>query len=362
MDHSQPASASHLARILQDTADELRLKFQKVRTAVQHSGIVGQEGERIVASFLRERLPSSVGVTTGEIIDIEGGRSKQTDVIVYDALRTPMIFSGEDKDTNVVPAEGVLAVIEVKTHLRSGDLEGCLENCRSVKQRARSAYFPQPLRSRHVAYGREWDDLPIFYSVFADASDNLYAGALNDLQAAIPVHERIDMLCCLDRGVVINAGIDLNRGIQEFKTVISARSLPKGGLANAATTKPLLIWYAMLATTVMQTGTRPIDIARYLADDLRVKAEIPKGAIGRAMHDEALVAMAEHQGIDADILRRWQAKEPLSLHDVYEFIRMPGNVIPEDLPDRDRRALEHAIALAKTLPFDEWAKLGLVRS
>lgn len=361
MSHVQPTSASPLARILQDTAEELRLKFQKARTAVQHSGIVGQEGERIVAGFLRERLPSSIGVTTGEIIDIEGGRSKQTDVIVYDALRTPMIFSGEERNTNVVPAEGVLAVIEVKTHLRSGDIEGCLANCRSVKQRSRSAYFPQPIQSRQIAYGRDCDDLPIFYSVFADSSDNLYAGALNDFQAEIPVQERIDMLCCLDRGVVVNAGIDLSGGIQELKTVISARSLPQGGLANVATTKPLLIWYAMLATTVMRAGTRSIDIARYLADDLHFEAEMPGGAITRAMHEEALMAMAEDQSIDADILRRWQAKEPLGLHDLYEFIRMPGYTIPEDLSDQDRHSLELAITLAKALPFDEWAKLGLVR-
>jgi hypothetical protein len=61
---------------------------------------------------------------------------------------------------------------------------------------------------RHVAYGREWHDLPIFFSVFGAASDNFYAEALNVLQADVPVHERIDMLC-LDRGVTANAGIDL---------------------------------------------------------------------------------------------------------------------------------------------------------
>jgi len=33
------------------------------------------------------------------------------------------------------------------------------------------------------------------------------------------------------------------------------------------------------------------------------------------MFDEALVAMADHQGINADILRRWQAKAPLSARD-----------------------------------------------
>ena len=43
--------------------------------------------------------------------------------------------------------------------------------------------------------------------------------------------------------------------------------------------------------------------------------ELPEGPIARAMFDEALVAMADHQGINADILRRWHAKAPLSARD-----------------------------------------------
>jgi len=106
--------------------------------------------------------------------------------------------------------------------------------------------------------------------------------------------------------------------------VISARSLPQGGLANIETPKPLLVWYAMLASTVMQASTRPIDITRYVEADLHVRAEMPGGAIARAIYDEALVAMAEHQGIDADVLRRWQAKRPPAVRDQYELLRASG--------------------------------------
>ena len=60
----------------------------------------------------------------------------------------------------------------------------------------------------------------------------------------------------------------------------------------------------MLASIVMQAGTRPIDITRYMAQDLHLKAEMPGGAIARGMYDEALTALAQHQGIDPDIMRR----------------------------------------------------------
>lgn len=353
---------SRLARVLQMTADELKSKFDRLRDAIEHNGIVGQEGEKIVAALLRERLPASIGVTTGEVLDVEGRKSRQVDVILYDAMRTPMIFTGETRDTHVVPAEGVLAVIEVKTRLRASDLEGCLANCRSVKQLVRTAYFPQNIGMRHVAYGREWDELPIFFSVFGAASDNFYAEPLNELQADVPVHERIDMICYLDRGVSINAGIDLSGGIQTLETVISPRSLPKGGLANADTAKPLLVWYAMLASIVMQAGTSPIDITRYVAHDLHLEAQLPGGAITKAMYEEALVAMARHQGIAPDLLRRWQAKGPLSARDQYELMRSPGYAPGPDLVEDQRQLLALAIEAARTMPFEEWKGLGLYSS
>lgn len=90
----QQAGDSRLSRTLELTAAELRVKFDKARDAIDHNGLVGQEGEKIVAKFLRERLPGSIGVTTGEVLDVEGGRSRQTDVVLYDAMRTPMLSPG----------------------------------------------------------------------------------------------------------------------------------------------------------------------------------------------------------------------------------------------------------------------------
>ena len=142
--------------------------------------------------------------------------------------------------------------------------------------------------------------------------------------------------------------------------MISARSLPQGGLANIETPKPLLVWYALLASTVMQAGTRPIDITRYVEADLHVRAQMPGGAIARAIYDEALVAMAEHQGIDADVLRRWQAKRPLTVRDQYELLRAPGFTLAPDIPENQRQLLDVAIEAAKTLPFEQWERLGLV--
>ncbi|MBC7593142.1 MAG: hypothetical protein H7288_04265 [Kineosporiaceae bacterium] len=61
------------------------------------------------------------------------------------------------------------------------------------------------------------------------------------------------------------------------------------------------------------------------------------------MADEALIAMAQHQGIDPDILRRWQAKEPLSAHDQFELKCSPEYGAAPDLAEDQRRLLDVAI-------------------
>lgn len=118
----------------------------------------------------------------------------------------------------------------------------------------------------------------------------------------------------------------------------------------------------MLATAVMQAMPRPIDISRYLSADLRVEAKMPGGAISRGMHDAAVNAMAEDQGVDAGLLRRWQAKEPLDLRDLYDLMRAPGFSLSANVSVHQRALIEAAMTSARTLTFEEWEALGIVET
>lgn len=131
-------------------------------------------------------------------------------MILYDAEHTPMLFSNQNEKITLVPAEGVPGVVEVK-HLRSRDIEICLANCESVKQLVRTAYFPQAIQTTHTIYGKQYIEPPIYYNVFAAASDNLYAGKLNEIQEDVPIDQRIDSVCCLDRDVPVNLGLSIQR-------------------------------------------------------------------------------------------------------------------------------------------------------
>lgn len=348
-------TGSRLSQILANASEQMLSEFKQIRISFDHNGTAGEGGEAVVAKFLRSQLPQSIGISTGQILDVTGQISKQEDVILYDAEHTPMLFPNQNERITLVPAEGVLGVVEVKTHLHSSDIETCLANCRSVKQLVRTAYFPQAIQTTHTIYGKQYVNPPIYYTVFAAASDNLYAGKLNEIQEDVPIDQRIDSVCCLDRGVNVNLGLDLSNGIEHVHNIISARSLPKGAMANSTTENPLLIWYAMLASSVMQFPVRPIDVTKYMEKELIISARIPDERSAKSVSEDAVNAFAHSQGLDPDLLRK--AVTPganLSAKEYYQVLRAPGFTFSNDLSAQALNTFEKMRQLAQNLPFDQW--------
>jgi hypothetical protein len=111
---------SSLAEIMSQAAQEMALSLAKIRTAMNHNLSKGEAAEESVRSFFRRYLPPSLGVTKGQVVDSTGQRTRQLDVIIYDVAHTPMLFSSDEDGHRLVPSEGVIAVIEVKTQVGPG--------------------------------------------------------------------------------------------------------------------------------------------------------------------------------------------------------------------------------------------------
>lgn len=247
-----------LATLVDTAAKRMKLDIEELRRASDHAGLKGSGAEAIVASFLRERLPQSLGVTTGHVVDPSGQLSKQADVVVYDAQRTPMIFRRAYNDWDVVPAEGVIAVIEVKMSLTAAMLDGIVANAQTVLNLQRTAYFGDPVANFDL-HGKQWTELPIFYSVFAFETDNMYSGQWNVLlQDHAPEH-RITSVCSLDRGVSLS--FELTMPKVTFVPHPSAY-----GLADIATENALLLWFTSLSAGLLQARLRPINLMAYAGD------------------------------------------------------------------------------------------------
>jgi hypothetical protein len=106
-------------------SDYERAREHALSTPVQtHHGVVG---EAAVRSWLRSFLPRRYGVTAGYIRGQRQPSSKQLhfDVIVYDALEAPILWTEDNHDrssggaSRTIPAEYVRAIIEVKAAFTS---------------------------------------------------------------------------------------------------------------------------------------------------------------------------------------------------------------------------------------------------
>jgi uncharacterized protein DUF6602 len=88
-------------------------KFQE-SAAVHHSGDLGENREEILREFLTVHLPGRYGVAKGQIVNRSGALSHSADIVIYDSLNCPVLYSGR---TVILPVEGVYGIIEVKSTL-----------------------------------------------------------------------------------------------------------------------------------------------------------------------------------------------------------------------------------------------------
>jgi hypothetical protein len=237
-----------LPAIFDEVAEQMRSDLRMARSALGHPGLKGSSFEDTFRKFLRQYLPRTLDVSTGILIDSEGNPpSRQIDVIISDAAKTPILYaSGE---VRVVPIECVYAVIEVKALLDSNELSRAYENMRSVRRLQKTAYYPLTLLDHSiVAYGQEWDIWPTNFFLFA--FDSIALSTLGDAliemheRDGLPVHQRIDTVCVLDKGLI------LNRPQKEER--LDALPSPGSVLRLVPTERALLLFYTKISNYLNQ--------------------------------------------------------------------------------------------------------------
>lgn len=251
---------SDLARIMASTSEEMKANLQKTRAALTHSLSKGEAVEESVRKFLRRHLPTSLGIAKGQVVDSRGGISKQMDVIIYDAARTPVLFTSESEGLHLLPSEGVIAAIEVKTKLTATEVPGLIENMKSIKTLDKSAFLNTDtvIQTNVNMFGEQLPLFPTLYFVFAfeSADVNTYLNPLTTALEALPLSQRIDCICLLDRGVFANHTFD------PFQ--LDAAPTPGSQLLPAFTEHSLLMWFLLISNYLLQAQLRPIALNRYV--------------------------------------------------------------------------------------------------
>lgn len=244
--------------IFDDLATRMRADLELARKALTHPGAKGGAFEESLRGMLRTYLPRSLDVSTGFIVDSTGGVSRQLDVIISDADRTPIFY--RSGDLRILPVECVYAVIEVKARIDASSLTQVWPNLSSVKAlRKRAFYVPDNFRVMRRAYGKDWDAPPVHYFVFAFESGDLMQLAATmrayHLQFKLPPEDRIATICVLDRGVITN---------EDQEGMIDALPGLTSNIKVTESKRSLLLFYTLLAHHLFQADMPPFRLRDYL--------------------------------------------------------------------------------------------------
>jgi hypothetical protein len=115
--------------VLDRAEEELWVGFERAK-AKTHNVLRGISREDALANFLESQLPARFCVTTGEAIDAKERRTGQLDIVIYDGNRTIPLL--KEKSGDVLPAESLLAVVEVKSVLTLAELVKCGKAAKAI--------------------------------------------------------------------------------------------------------------------------------------------------------------------------------------------------------------------------------------
>lgn len=177
------------------TAKRLRQDFEELRS-LHHGGLKGGEAEKLVGKFLRDHIPRRFDVTGGLVLDPTDNVSKQTDVIIYDALNCPAYRASDT--AAVIPSDNVAATVEVKSVLDKNQMRDAFEKANVIKglSKTQAPDVPMLVMCQTLCF------------LFAFESPLTLDKLAEHYQACVHefgVGRHIDLVMILDRGVIMLA-------------------------------------------------------------------------------------------------------------------------------------------------------------
>lgn len=112
----------------------------KLSVILGHPVTKGDHCEGAWIEFFRSFLPSRYAVDKGFVFDAKGNVSEQIDIIIYDALYSPLIFE-TDAGEKFITAESVYAIFESKDEITEENLEYADKKIASVTRLMRSSRY-----------------------------------------------------------------------------------------------------------------------------------------------------------------------------------------------------------------------------
>lgn len=186
-------------KIFQGISNKLIVDFAQIQNQISHSGEKGNLRERSIRDILQKYLPKKYSIGTGHILDYQGNISRQCDIVIYDSLNCPVLLV--EDGYQAFPVESVIGVVEVKSVLNGKTVAESIENIRSVKCLLRDAPVIGVVFAFESGYSKE----PKIEAV---------ANAFRRLNDSIEPRERVDLVCVLSQGMILEYKIDPPYGLE----------------------------------------------------------------------------------------------------------------------------------------------------
>ncbi|HSY66706.1 MAG TPA: DUF6602 domain-containing protein [Terriglobales bacterium] len=190
---------STIAGLISKAAKKLRDDFEHIRETISHSGEKGGETEDKVREFLNGHMPKRFHATKGFVIDADNQMSDHQDVIIYDEQSSPVYkYDGANQ---IVSADAVAAIMEVKAVLNKSQLEEAfakIEEVKRLKKRPISEMDQKATASTLTTTGT----LGIILGFGSDISLGKLAEHCVELNEKYETAYRPDIIVVLDVGVI----------------------------------------------------------------------------------------------------------------------------------------------------------------
>ena len=268
-------SPSLYRNVLLTAQYKMSASIEQIRQSIPHSGEVGDLIERVFRRQLLDLLPEKVGVSNGFVVDSQGGVSRQMDIILYDRLNTPRIFSS--KGAQMFPVESTYACGEIKTNMNSNQLRDSFDKCLSYKRLTRKAYYSpsNPILQRtYSLFGcnfEHWQSIFFCIAAHSVSANTLLSTFKENVETrSLPVHERVDILVALkvDSGgnMLLNGKVEPGSNIPQDKS-IDLLPNSESSICSYRANEPWSLFVMLLLGYLVQAPTEPVNMLLYGSED-----------------------------------------------------------------------------------------------
>lgn len=192
-----------LQQLFEAEGEVLQAKFARREVQHAHGTLRGNISERVLREFLGKYLPSSYRFANGEIIDREGTYSSEVDLAICSPMH-PFTFSEEE--CGLLFVEGVDAVVECKSSLKSNTLRDAVQNCRSIRNlNAQVPLGTTVLGENHKPQERIQLTPHAIFAYGSDLTLDTVRKRIVEIKEddRLSATETTDIVCVLDRGTIV---------------------------------------------------------------------------------------------------------------------------------------------------------------